>query len=102
MRYEASTEPTVRDAFSAMFPEPRQRGVDDLALSRDELRAIRQPVLLAHGYNDRIVPFAASSLPLMELLPDAQLHAFGKSGHWVMIEQTAAFAAVVRSFLAAK
>ena len=35
----------------------------------------------------------------MDVLPDAQLHAFGKSGHWVMIEQPQAFSASVRAFL---
>jgi 2-hydroxymuconate-semialdehyde hydrolase len=99
MRYEASAEPTVRDAFAAMFPEPRQSGVDDLALSEDELRSIERPVLLAHGYHDRIVPFESTSLPLMDVLPDAQLHAFGNSGHWVMIEQARAFSATVLAFL---
>jgi 2-hydroxymuconate-semialdehyde hydrolase len=99
MRYSASAEPTVRDAFAAMFPEPRQSGVDDLALTDAELAAIEHPVLLAHGYHDRIVPFRASSLPLMDLLPNAQLHAFGASGHWVMIEQTRAFTAAVLAFL---
>ena len=98
-RYRASAEPAVRDAFAAMFPEPRQSGLDDLALSDAELRAIEQPVLLAHGYEDRIVPFAATSLPLMDILPNAQLHAFGRSGHWVMIEQAEAFTNVVLSFL---
>lgn len=99
MRYQASAEPTVRDAFAAMFPEPRQNGVDDLALSEEELRSIEQPVLLAHGYHDRIVPLRDTSLPLMDLLPDAQLHAFGQSGHWVMIEQSRAFTAAVLAFL---
>jgi 2-hydroxymuconate-semialdehyde hydrolase len=99
MRYRASAEPTVRDAFAGMFPEPRQAGVDDLALSPEELRSIRQPVLLAHGYHDRIIPFRSSSLPLMDVLPRPELHAFGNSGHWVMIEQTAAFTAAVRAFL---
>jgi 2-hydroxymuconate-semialdehyde hydrolase len=99
MRYRASAEPTVRDAFAAMFPEPRQGGIDDLALADAELRAIEQPVLLAHGYDDRIVPFQSSSLPLMEVLPNAQLHAFGNSGHWVMIEQSRAFTNVVLTFL---
>jgi pimeloyl-ACP methyl ester carboxylesterase len=99
MRYVASAEPTVRDAFAAMFPEPRQSGVDDLALSEAELRSIEQPVLLAHGYHDRIVPMATTSLPLMDVLADAQLHAFGNSGHWVMIEQSRAFAATVLAFL---
>lgn len=99
MRYQASAEPTVRDAFAAMFPEPRQSGVDDLALSDEELRSIERPVLLAHGYHDRIVPFESTSLPLMNVLPDAQLHAFGNSGHWVMIEQSRAFTATVLAFL---
>jgi pimeloyl-ACP methyl ester carboxylesterase len=99
MRYEASADPTVRDAFAAMFPEPRQNGVDDLALSEAELRSIEQPVLLAHGYHDRIVPMASSSLPLMDVLADAQLHAFGNSGHWVMIEQSEAFTSTVLAFL---
>jgi 2-hydroxymuconate-semialdehyde hydrolase len=99
MRYQASAEPIVRDAFAAMFPEPRQNGVDDLALSEQELRAIAQPVLLAHGYHDQIVPLRSTSLPLMDVLPDAQLHAFGQSGHWVMIEQPRAFTAAVLAFL---
>jgi len=99
MRYQASAEPTVRDAFAAMFPEPRQNGVDDLALSEEELGSITQPVLLAHGYHDRIVPLRDTSLPLMDVLPDAQLHAFGQSGHWVMIEQPRAFTAAVLAFL---
>ena len=99
MRYEASADPVVRDAFAAMFPAPRQAGVDDLALSSEELEAIAQPVLLSHGYHDRIVPLRATSLPLMDVLQDAQLHAFGKSGHWVMIEQPEAFSASVRAFL---
>jgi len=102
MRYEASRDPTVRDAFEAMFPEPRQAGVDDLALSLDELRAVVQPVLLAHGYHDRIVPLRSSSLPLMDVLPNAELHAFGQSGHWVMIEQPRAFSSAVRAFLEAE
>ncbi len=99
MRHVASAEPTVRDAFTAMFPEPRQAGVDDLALNEQELRSITQPVLLAHGYHDRVVPIASSSLPLMDVLADAQLHAFGNSGHWVMIEQPEAFNATVLAFL---
>lgn len=99
MRYRASAEPRVRDAFAAMFPEPRQRGVDDLALSTEELRRIERPVLLAHGYHDRIVPLRATSLPLMDLLPNAQLHAFGRSGHWVMIEQAREFTTTVLAFL---
>jgi 2-hydroxymuconate-semialdehyde hydrolase len=99
MRYRASADPVVRDAFAAMFPEPRQDGLDDLALSEEELRAIEHPVLLVHGYHDVIVPLRSTSLPLMDVLRDAQLHAFGNSGHWVMIEQPQAFTASVLAFL---
>jgi len=99
MRYQASVDPTVRDAFAAMFPEPLQAGLDDLALTEEELRSIEHPVLLAHGYHDQIVPLRDTSLPLMDVLSDAQLHAFGRSGHWVMIEQPQAFLASVLAFL---
>ena len=53
-----------------MFPEPRQRWVDDLALSGAELAAIRVPVLLVHGRDDRVVPWRVSSAQLLDLLPD--------------------------------
>jgi 2-hydroxymuconate-semialdehyde hydrolase len=100
LRYEASVAPGIQEAFSAMFPAPRQRWLDDLALARDELQALRLPVLLVHGWNDRVVPPSSSSLPLMDILPDVRLHAFGQCGHWVMIEQTRAFNALVAGFLA--
>ena len=44
--------------YAALFPAPRQRWVDDLSLSSDELAAITAPVLLIHGTRDRIVPAA--------------------------------------------
>jgi 2-hydroxymuconate-semialdehyde hydrolase len=99
MRYQASIVPRARDAFAAMFPKPCQNGLDDLALSEPELSSIEQPVLLAHGYDDQIIPFESTSLPLMDVLPNPQLHAFGNSGHWVMIEQNRAFIASVLAFL---
>lgn len=56
LRYRASIDPPVRDSWEAMFPEPRQRWLDDLALSGAELAAITAPVLLVHGRDDRVVP----------------------------------------------
>jgi 2-hydroxymuconate-semialdehyde hydrolase len=100
LRYDASVAPGIQEAFSAMFPAPRQRWLDELALARDELEALELPVLLVHGWNDRVVPPASSSLPLMNILPDVRLHAFGQCGHWVMIEQTRPFNALVSRFLA--
>jgi 2-hydroxymuconate-semialdehyde hydrolase len=100
LRYEASLQPSVRDSWAAMFPAPRQRWVDDLALAGAELAAVRQPVLMVHGSDDRVVPWRSSSEPLVDLLPDCRLHVIGGCGHWTMIEKTAEFLAVVEPFLA--
>ena len=99
LRYQASLSPAVRDSWAAMFPEPRQRWVDDLALSGAELAAIGVPVLLVHGRDDRVVPWRVSSAQLVDLLPDSRLHVLSGCGHWTMIEKTADFLAVVLPFL---
>jgi pimeloyl-ACP methyl ester carboxylesterase len=101
LRYRASLDPPVRDSWAAMFPPPRQRWVDDLALSGAELGSIGAPVLLVHGRDDRVVPWRSSSAQLVDLLPDARLHVLSRCGHWTMIERTADFLAVVQPFLAA-
>jgi 2-hydroxymuconate-semialdehyde hydrolase len=99
LRYQASLDPPVRDSWAAMFPEPRQRWVDDLALSGAELAAIGSPVLLVHGRDDRVVPWRESSAQLLDLLPDSRLHVLSGCGHWTMIEKTAEFLAAVQPFL---
>lgn len=99
LRYDASQHPPVRDSWEAMFPEPRQRWVDDLALSGAELAGISQPVLLVHGRDDRVVPWRSSSGVMVDLLPDCRLHLIGGCGHWTMIERAAEFLGVVEPFL---
>jgi 2-hydroxymuconate-semialdehyde hydrolase len=98
LRYDSSVHPPVRDSWAAMFPSPRQRWVDDLALSGAELNGIGQPVLMVHGRDDKVVPWR-SSAALLDLLPDARLHVISGCGHWTMIEKTADFLAVVEPFL---
>ncbi len=100
LRYQASLRPEVRDSWQAMFPEPRQRWVDDLALPGAELASVSVPVLLVHGRDDRVVPWRVSSAQLIDLLPDSSLHVISGCGHWTMIEKTAEFLAVVQPFLA--
>lgn len=98
LRYQASLSPAARDSWAAMFPEPRQRWVDDLALAGAELAAIGVPV---HGRDDRVVPWRVSSAQLVDLLPDSRMHVLSACGHWTMIEKTADFLAVVQPFLSA-
>lgn len=99
-RYAATTTPESAASWKAMFPEPRQRFVDDLSLSYDELLSIEHPVLMTHGYNDRVVPFKDTTLRLMDVLADARMHVFGRCGHWAQLEHTAAFNRLLVSFLA--
>ena len=99
LRYRASLDAPVRDSWAAMFPGPRQRWVDDLALPGAELAAIAAPVLMVHGRDDQVVPWRDSSARLLGLLPDSRLHILSGCGHWTMIERTADFLAVVQPFL---
>ena len=98
LRLESSLVPTVAASWAAMFPAPRQRWVDDLALTGDELRAIATPTLLVHGRDDHVIPLA-SSLALLSALPHVDLHIFGTCGHWTMIERTPEFLAQVAAHL---
>lgn len=99
MRYQASIRPGCQEAFSSMFPAPRQRGVDGLASDEAAIAALPHPTLVVHGREDRVIPLA-SSLRLLELIPRAQLHVFGQCGHWTQIEHAARFNALLGEFFA--
>ena len=47
----------------------------------------------------KVVPLA-TSWRLLELLPNARLHVFGRCGHWTQIERADDFNDLVRNFLA--
>ena len=100
MRYAQSADPEARASYEAMFPAPRQRWLDDMALTQDEIAAVTHSTLLVHGHDDEVIPFSAS-LTALEVLANAELHGFSKCGHWVQIEQTQRFVDVVVDFLRA-
>lgn len=97
LRYQASLRPGVQEAYAAMFPAPRQRWIDLLALGEEKLRALPHEALVIHGREDRIIP-VESSFRTALAIPRAQLHVFGRCGHWTQIEQRPRFVALVRSF----
>lgn len=99
LRYEASIRPGFHESFSAMFPAPRQRWVDALATDDATIRALPHRTLVIHGREDKVIPLSAS-LRLAELLPEVELHVFGKCGHWTQIEHSARFVDVVAGFFA--
>ncbi|HWK29692.1 MAG TPA: alpha/beta hydrolase [Solirubrobacter sp.] len=95
-RYEASL---AQPWYGELFPAPRQRWVDDLALSAGELASVAAPVLLVHGSQDRVVPLRDSFLGLLDALPDVRGHVFGGCGHATPLERADEFNRLVTSFL---
>jgi 2-hydroxymuconate-semialdehyde hydrolase len=98
LRYEASSRPGVQEAYASMFPAPRQRWVEALAVPEDEIRTLPHETLIVHGRDDQVIPLA-TSLRLLELVDRSQLHVFGRCGHWVQIEHAARFSTLVSDFL---
>lgn len=98
MRHEASIRPGIQEAFSSMFPAPRQRWVDAMAHDEADIRALQHPTLLVHGRDDKVIPLS-TSLTLLEWIDNSQLHIFGRCGHWTQIEHADEFARLVTGFL---
>jgi pimeloyl-ACP methyl ester carboxylesterase len=64
----------------------------------NRLAGITQPVLVANGDNDRLVPTKNSCL-FAEHLPNAQLNIYPDAGHGFLFQYPAEFAAEVEHFL---
>ncbi len=99
LRYRASIEPGAAESYAALFPAPRQRWVDEMVTAEEELAALRQPTLVVHGREDRVIPMS-NALRLLEVIPNARLHVFGRCGHWTHIEHAEEFNRLVADFLA--
>lgn len=98
LRYESSIQPGFQESFGAMFPAPRQRWVKAMAANEDQIPNITQPTLIIHGREDQVIPLE-TSLKIFSLIKDAQLHVFGRCGHWTQIEHTEEFSRLVDEFL---
>jgi len=97
VRYEGSVQPGFQEAFSAMFPAPRQRWVEAMVTPDEEIRKLTHRTLIVHGREDQVIP-VANSYKLEGLIDNADLAVFSHCGHWSMIERTADFNRLVRDF----
>lgn len=97
-RYEASIRPGAHEAYSSLFPKPRQRWLDALVTPPEHLCELSHPTLIVHGREDTIVPYA-NSVRFHELIPNSELHVFGGCGHWTQIERRDRFVELVVPFL---
>jgi 2-hydroxymuconate-semialdehyde hydrolase len=81
-----------------MLPAPRQRWVEAMASPEEAIRALPNETLIIHGREDQVIPLS-NSLTLAQWIPRAQLHVFGRCGHWSQIEHSARFNCLVGDFL---
>ena len=98
VRYEASIQPGFQEAFSSMFPAPRQSSVEAMTTPDEELRKISKETLIVHGRDDKVIPLE-NSYRLLQLIDRSQLHVFGRCGHWTQIERADDFVRLVDDFL---
>ena len=99
MRYEASIRPGIQEAFSQMFPAPRQNGVNALASAESAIQALPHHTMIIHGREDKVIPLS-TSYQLFNLIQKAQIHVFGQCGHWTQIEHAARFNTLISDFFA--
>ena len=98
VRYRAALAPGVQEAFSAMFPAPRQRWVEAITTPKAKIRAIPHETLIIHGREDKVIPLD-NAYRLLGLIERSELHVFGRCGHWSQIEWAADFNALLVRFL---
>jgi pimeloyl-ACP methyl ester carboxylesterase len=98
VRYRATLQPGFQESFAAMFPAPRQRWVDAMRTDDEEIRKLSHRTLIIHGREDQVIP-VETSLHLMQLLENGDLHVFSHCGHWVQIERSADFNRIVGDFI---
>jgi len=98
LRYRATIRPGAQALFSRVFPAPYQRWADALVIDDEQLAVLPHQTLILHGRDDRVVPVHVSE-QLFRKIQNAQLHLFGRCGHWIQIEQAARFNYLVSEFL---
>jgi pimeloyl-ACP methyl ester carboxylesterase len=98
LRYRASIEPGFQKSYAGLFPAPRQRWVEALASNEVAIAGLPHETLILHGREDRVVPLS-NSFRLLELIQRAQLHVFGRCGHWTQIERAGHFSRLIAQFL---
>ncbi|THA64515.1 alpha/beta fold hydrolase [Streptomyces sp. A0958] len=103
-RWAQATDPETLAAARRMYgteafaAQAAAAAASDAAPYWAMLHRLRAKTLLTWGRDDRVSPVDMAVLP-MRTIPDAELHVFPDCGHWVMIEQKAAWESTVLAFL---
>lgn len=100
-RYQASLIPGAQEGLRKLLVAPKPDGETPLSGMPEHIVAgIDLPTLVLHGREDQVIP-VEMGIKLARAMPDAQLHMFGRCGHWVQAERFEDFVALTRRFLGA-
>ena len=97
-RFAAASTPESLAAMKAMGRSFAQAETFEEGLLWREAHRLRQRVLLIWGREDRVNPLDGA-LVALKLIPRAQLHVFGRCGHWAQLEKFAEFNRITKDFL---
>ncbi len=97
-RFKTASDPESLRAMASMGASfTRPESFEDGLLWREAHR-LRQRVLLIWGREDRVNPLDGA-LVALKLMPRAELHVFGRCGHWAQLERFAEFNRLTMDFL---
>lgn len=90
-RFQLSARPGAQAAFQRLMPEPTG-APDELVRGAGAqfLRRIAAPTVVLHGRDDAVVPVCAAEFAATHI-DGADLHVYGRCGHWVQLERSPEF-----------
>ncbi|EHR50492.1 putative hydrolase or acyltransferase of alpha/beta superfamily [Saccharomonospora marina XMU15] len=97
-RFEAASTPESLAAMAAMGASFSRPDSYEQGMLWREAHRLRQRVLLIWGREDRVNPLDGALLAL-KTIPRAQLHVFGRCGHWAQLEKFDEFNRLAIDFL---
>lgn len=100
-RYQTSLIPGAQEGLRKLLAKPNEEGDTPLSgMPVSVVAQLTQPTLVLHGREDRVIPVEMGKL-IADTAPNADLHVFGRCGHWVQAERFDDFVALTRRHLGA-
>jgi 2-hydroxy-6-oxonona-2,4-dienedioate hydrolase len=106
-RWEQATDPATLASARKMYSKAamafnfKMQAQSDTPPYWAMLHKLKARTLITWGRDDRVSPMDMALIP-MRTIPDVEVHVFPNCGHWVMIEQKAAWESAVLAFLTRK
>jgi len=106
-RWQQAVDPETLAAARRMYGSKAMAARAKAMAASDEppywamLHKLKAKTLITWGRDDRVSPVDMALVP-MRTIPDVQVNIFPNCGHWVMIEQKAAWESAVLAFLTTK